>query len=53
MQGGANRMSKKEWLKNRINRVKQEMKNETNNKKKQRLNKYKCQLEIKLRDIKE
>lgn len=44
-------MSEKEWLKNRINRVKHEMKNETNNKKKQRLNKYKCQLEVKLRNL--
>lgn len=41
----------KEQLKNRINVVKREIKNETNNYKKQRLNKYKQKLEILLRDL--
>lgn len=44
-------MKTKEDLKRRIARVKAEIKNEANPRKKQRLNKYKQQLEIELRDF--
>ena len=44
-------MKTKEDIKRRIARVKAEIKNETNPKKKQRLNKYKQRLEVELRDF--
>lgn len=43
-------MDKIQQLKNRINVVKKEIKNETNKNKKQRLNTYKQKLEVELRD---
>ena len=43
-------MDKIQQLKNRIEVVKREIKNEPNRKKKQRLNKYKQELEVELRD---
>lgn len=43
-------MDKVETLKGLINGVKREIKNETRNLRKQRLNKYKQKLEVELRD---